>query len=635
MADIDPNLLFQDPPTEGGDLVFGGGSFTPPKRRVSIAVKVGGVNAQAVAVHPVKAYASVILGGVSVHAGVYYDNRVTPYLDSRYLSRQQAAISRTSDSNTEWGKSKNSAHEGDANWQAAKFGSLEQTDSTKASLPKLPITAAKHTLADRRTAATNTRSEVAKFVDTGRAAKHTTAVPARNFAASGMQAGIFKVQSRGQDWQLGVPKLTIRSGSIGKGITNQGFNSLVSGWILAGLGQAGQGSPPPPKPKPPTPTPKELVDTHLLFQYPPATNASLLFGGVYINPEKPQATLYILPARFYMTSHTIIAQRLPDLTELPIFEATVSADSGSFCWSFSANGHTSLFDMLAPTGGLPARVKLTLDGIPFVFAVDSISRSSSFGKAGVNISGRSVTALISAPYMRVATRSNTDARQAQQLAGEALTNTGVTLDWGMTDWLVPANAWNNQGTPLDAVQTIVQAAGGYLQSHRSDAKLLARHPYGARQGSVSGAPWDWMAGAADVELAPDAIITDSVERKDGADVNAVYVSGTTQGVLGLVKRTGTAADKLAAMVTDPLITSVEAARQRGLSILGAAGTKYNVRLDLPVLTGANQPAILDVGQLVQVNAQTPWRGRVRAVSVSAKRPSLRQSVTIERHLEAA
>ena len=636
MADIDPNLIFQDPPTDKPDLVFGGGSFAPPKRRVSVLVRVGGVNAQAFGSQPVKAYAAAMLGGVKARAGVYYDNRVTPYLDSRFMSGLQVAIPRTSDNGEEWGISKPKQREDDPQWQPAKFGSLEQRDQTKASLPKESEFALPNTLGDGRTAATSTNMDIAKFVDTARSSKYTKADPQRAFTSSGMQAGIFKVQSRGQDWQGGISKLIVRGGSIGKGITNQGFNGLDSGWILAGGGKAGASKPPEP-PKPPIPIKlPEVVTTQLLFQHPAPANARLLFGGVYTEPDKPQSTLYILPARFYMTSHTIIAQRLPDLAELPIFEATVSADSGSFCWSLSASGHASLFDLLAPVNGLPARVKLTLDGIPWVFAVDSLSRNSGFGKTGVSISGRSLTSLISAPYMRVATLNNAGgARTAQQLAAEALDMTGVSLDWGITDWLVPTNAWNHQGTPLDAVQTIVQAAGGYVQSHRSDAKLLARHPYGARIGDAAGAPWGWMQGAADVELAPDAIITDSVERKDGADINGVYVSGTTQGVLGLVKRTGTAADKLAAMVTDPLITDVVAARQRGLSILGAAGAKYNVQLDLPVLTGANQPAVLEVGQLVQVNTATPWRGRVRAVSVSAKRPSLRQSVTLERHLEAA
>lgn len=388
--------------------------------------------------------------------------------------------------------------------------------------------------------------------------------------------------------------------------------------------------------------PPVKVSADLLFSALWDGSANLVFGATSSDGGQT-VTLYILPARFYMTVHTLIAHRLPDLVEIPLFDASVASDMGSFCWSLQASGPSSLFSLLYPENNLPAQLRVTLDGIPFVFSVDSLSRSSAFGKTGASISGRSVTALIGEPYWRAGVYSNAEDRTAQQLAIDALVNTGIDLDWGigqgvdanggLVDWTVLAGSLSHQGSPLSVVQHIVQAAGGYVQSHRNAATLMARHPYGTRAGDVSGAPWDWYAGAADVELAADALITDAVSRVDGADINAVYVSGTTQGVLGFVKRAGSAADKLAPMVSDALITEAVAARQRGLAILGAAGHKHNVRLELPVLTGANQPGILDVGQLVQVNAATPWRGRVRAVSVASRLPSMRQSVTIERHLE--
>lgn len=383
------------------------------------------------------------------------------------------------------------------------------------------------------------------------------------------------------------------------------------------------------------PQPDYTPNPHLLFECPPLAHPHLVFGAQVCYVDVPTGQHFsILPARFYMTTHNVFAERLPDLAPVPLYDATVSADAGSYCWTLQLSGPASLFELLAPVAGLPAQIRVTMDGIPWVFAVDGMQRAGAFGKTGVSVTGRSVTALIGAPYLRAVTRDNVGAdRLAQQLALDALQYSGVDLDWGLTDWLVPAGAWSHQGTPLDAVQAIAQAAGGYLQSHRSAATLLTRHPYSQRTGDNPGAPWGWMTGPADVDLAPDAIITDGVERRGGPDINAVYVSGITQGVLAHVKRTGTAGDKLSAMVTDALITHADAARQRGLAVLGAAGSKYNVRLELPVLTGPSQPGVLEVGQLVQVNAASPWRGRVRAVSAAYKRPTLRQTVTLERHLE--
>lgn len=361
-------------------------------------------------------------------------------------------------------------------------------------------------------------------------------------------------------------------------------------------------------------------------------------------PPPEQALLYILPARHFIMAHTIYIERVSDSLELPFYDYSISADVGSFCWSFSGNGHTILMQLLTPVDGIPVQIRAILDGIEFVFSVDKVSRNRSFGQSGVSVSARSVTSSLSAPYALSTARTNSQDMTAYQIGTFALQDSGIDLDFGVgagvdanggiVDWLVPAGAFSNIGTPLQVVQSVVEAAGGYVQSHRSQPILLARHPYGGRIADAGGAPWLWMDGSADVELAPDSLITESIERMDGADINGVYVSGTSHGVLGLVKITGTAGDKLAPMLTDPLLTHVDAARQRGLSILGAGGKKQSIRLDLPVLVGAHQPGILDVGQLVQVNSTTPWRGRVRSVSVNARMPTLRQSVTLERFLNA-
>ncbi|TXT38836.1 MAG: hypothetical protein FD135_2627 [Comamonadaceae bacterium] len=384
--------------------------------------------------------------------------------------------------------------------------------------------------------------------------------------------------------------------------------------------------------------------TELVFSCPPITGqpVDLVFGFVCI--PQPAALLKILPARYYMVTHDVFAKRLPDMVDVPIFDVSVAADWGSYCWTMQASAPGSVFDQLFPLDGPPAQLMLTMDGIEWVFAIDPPDGDWEFAKTRTTIHGRSVTTF--AGGVNPSTRSNAIDMTAQQIALDALTSTGIDLDWGigagalanggMIDWLIPAGAWSHRGTPLEAVQTIVQAAGGHLQSHRTAATLLARHPYGQRVGDVSGAPWAWATGAADVELAQDAVLNQGLHYSKRAGINAAYVSGTTFGLLALVKRAGTAGDKIGDMVADPLITHADAARQKGLSIIGpSSGMFYDPVLELPVLTGPGQPGVLDVGQVVQVNANVPWRGRVRSVRVGYNRPKLRQSVVLERYLDNA
>lgn len=461
------------------------------------------------------------------------------------------------------------------------------------------------------------------------------AVPASGLWALVHQAAALRRRQANAPWQLAEQRDATR-------LSPHGLGEACAARLLMPW-QTGRAVPPGREvwpPVDPSVRPPREINTHLVFACPPWLGGSvhLVFGRVCGAPPGPQAGFVILPARFYMAVHSLVAHRLPDMTEIPIYDLSLSADAGSFGWSFNASAPVSAFDALAPSSGLPAQVRFTLDGLLFSFVVDSLQKSEEFGRRSVRFAGRSITALLARPYARETSRGNAGAAAtAQQLAEQALDTTGVTLDWGLTDWLVPAGAWSHSGTPLAAVQAIVEAAGGYLQSHRSAAQLLARHPYPELAGGLPGGPWNWYAPGVvpDVDLAPDAIITSAIERRDGPAINGVYVSGTTQGVLALVKRTGSAADQLASLVTDPLITAQEVALQRGLSVLGAAGPKHLVTLDLPVLTGSGQPGVLDVGQLVQVNTATPWRGRVRSVGVNARMPSVRQSVQIERHLEVA
>jgi hypothetical protein len=446
------------------------------------------------------------------------------------------------------------------------------------------------------------------------------------------QSALSLVYNALAQWQLASRWQALASAHHGSGLPVSA--RLCAPWQVARPWPSGKEVWPPIDPNAGLP---RVIDTNLVFACPPWAGGPvhLVFGRNCIaGPIAPGATLFILPARFFMAVHTLTALRLSDGAPVPIFDVSLSSDAGSFAWTFSASAPASVFEQLAPAAGLPAQIRITLDGMPFVFVVDSLQREERFGQRGVRIGGRSATALLARPYSREASRLNTAQRTAQQLAEEALEFTGVSLDWALEDWLIPAGAYSHLGTPLAAVQAIVEAAGGYLQSHRALPQLLARHPYPTLPGGIPGGPWNWGgAFAADVELAPDALITQSIERRDGPDINGVYLRGANQGTFALVKRTSTAADKLAALVVDPLITATEAAQQRGLSVLGAGGPKHLVSLSLPVLTGPGQPGVLDVGQLVQVNAAQPWRGRVRSVSVNAKMPTARQTVALERHLE--
>ncbi len=371
--------------------------------------------------------------------------------------------------------------------------------------------------------------------------------------------------------------------------------------------------------------------------YDPATLGRIVFtaladgtGRVVFVCERggpgPQPPRFVIPVlEVYMSMHQISAVLLPSLEPVVLSDVIIDSDDGSFGWSLSASGPEHLLEQLAPVGGLPARIRVTIDGFDWVFAVERIGRTRSFGRHRCAIQGRSTTALLGEPYMPQQSWLGTSLQTAQQLVAGALEFTGTALDWGIVDWLVPAGAWSITGTPLQAALRVADSVGAVVRSHRTDQQLVFAPRYPVL-------PWEWDAAVPDVQMPADIITTDGLDPDPRPAYNAVYVSGQAQGVLGHVRRAGTAGDLLAPQVTDALITHADAARQRGIAVLGAAGNKLAHRMTLPFLTGGTNPGPVLPGYLIEVaDIGHTWRGLVRGISIKASMPVVRQTINVERN----
>ncbi len=225
------------------------------------------------------------------------------------------------------------------------------------------------------------------------------------------------------------------------------------------------------RPVPPLPDPCYVPGLPARLVFAAAHDASLPAHLVFVcerhgpgpQPEPPQFVIPLL--RVYMTVHSMAAVLLPSLEPVQLKGVSISSDDDGYAWTLTASGPEHLFDQLAPVDGLPARVRVTLDGIDWVFAIEPPDRSRRFGERSVAVRGRSVTSLLTAPFAPSSSWGNPGAAfTAQQLAQQALEFTGVSLEWGITDWLVPAGAWSFQGAPLAVVQRIAEAAGAVVRT---------------------------------------------------------------------------------------------------------------------------------------------------------------------------
>lgn len=328
-----------------------------------------------------------------------------------------------------------------------------------------------------------------------------------------------------------------------------------------------------------------------------------------------------------MVANTLLLRRAADNAEVPTTSVSLSLDVDSWAWAFSATVPGVSVAQLVPQEGGPVELIAEVNGMSFRVLVEAVSRQRSFGRAEVSIRGRSRNAVLAAPYAAPRTHTNTEALTAQQLALEALTLSGVPLGWGLTwnllDWLVPAGAWVCHGTPMDALRTIVEAAGAYVNPHPSAQTLVARHRYPEM-------PRDWAGVVPDIELPSAVVSLEGIEWRDRPAFNRVFVSGgPVGGKLGQVTLAGSAGELAAPMVVDPLLTDDLALRQRGRSILGDTGRQAHLRLRLPALP---EVGLIEPGKFVRyVDGVSVRQGLVRSVEIAASHAQAWQTIGVETH----
>lgn len=360
---------------------------------------------------------------------------------------------------------------------------------------------------------------------------------------------------------------------------------------------------------------------HLLFVLPAAVDGNLLFlCDNDLVPSEPGRQQIVIPVRrAYIVVNTTTLVRVIGNHPIEATDLNVSFDADSWVASFSASIPEAERDAVMPDP-TPVEVAATINGTAFHFFVEKISRNRSFGKRSVTISGRGIACELDAPYAPIAQHLNTGDRTAQQLIADALQFTGYSVAWGITDWLVPAGTLSLAGSPIAVAQHVAEAAGAVLSADWSQRSLHLRPRYPVK-------PWDWASATPDYVIPSAVTQTESLEWVEYPSYNAVFVSGVQAGIVGHVKVAGTAADIVAPMVTHPLITHADAARQRGISILGNTGRKARMQISLPVLP---ESGIIDLCNLVEFSdGANTRRGVVRGNSIQSGRPVLRQTLTIE------
>jgi len=276
--------------------------------------------------------------------------------------------------------------------------------------------------------------------------------------------------------------------------------------------------------------------------------------------------------RSYMSTNSASLVRLPDLEPLPVTAMTIETDFDSWCWALSATlAGPEAFALVQPNP-LACEVLATINGQEWTFLLDVPSTQRSFNSDRVTIKGRSRSAWLHDPYTPHQNFSEANAREMVQLAEAALTNTGWTVDWHLDTWLVPAGRYTSWNTPIGVLIRLVNATDDGLYTDPVLQVIAAQKRWPV-------ASWLLEAETADLLIPEAAVISLTQSPVYTPPLNGVYVSGTSHGVLALVKIAGTDG---ALQPSDPIVEELlcdeagVAARARGLNVLSNSGAGWTM-----------------------------------------------------------
>lgn len=327
--------------------------------------------------------------------------------------------------------------------------------------------------------------------------------------------------------------------------------------------------------------------------------------------------------------HDLQIYRTSDGAIIDADNIQLEIDTESWAWGVNAQLLSAeAYDRVQPTVNGPVDLTIQIDGQAFRFLAETtmLDRKNT-SKPARMVSGRGRSALLGDPYSHARSRTEATGKTAQQLATDELEFTGWTLEWSPPDWFVPGGVWSYPShTPIAAIIDVAQSIGAFVAPDPATdtLRIISRFPE---------APWNWATSIPDYIIEANPIKGITQRWGERPEFNKAWALGEEQGVIVSSTRTGTAGDRSAPQAIHPLITHVDAGRERGRVELSKGGKRLEVTLTMPYMGGAHGPGLIVPGKLLEVeDPRGTWRGLVQGVKILATQTSVEQVLTIDRRL---
>ena len=338
--------------------------------------------------------------------------------------------------------------------------------------------------------------------------------------------------------------------------------------------------------------------------------------------------LFIPSLRTYIM-HNLITANIGGIAVDPL-GFNIKTDMDSYYWSggvsISPDDHAKIKHKLDVDIGLEPMINVILNDMQFGIIAENHSRTRKFGNQTHSLDGRSITARLGADYAAASDRLFDQANYASQIVNEQLANLPFIANFEIDDWLIPASTYAvSNKTPIAVIADIAEAAGGFVESHPTDATMSIK-----KRWKINA--WELATATPDVTIPADVIKSATDKTVKNTRYNTILLVGN---VGHEVFRATQGRDMAAPTLSNALFTAREVTIPKGSSVLSDSGTHSIQTLDL--IFDDSIP-LAQLGQIWQINdTDGAWRGVITGVAldcpVAGETPKPEQTITIDRYID--
>lgn len=322
--------------------------------------------------------------------------------------------------------------------------------------------------------------------------------------------------------------------------------------------------------------------------------------------------------------NTLKVTRLDNGADIAVYNGSYNTDRSRWCWSYSLTVPNSEIAKLEPINSQPVILKIVVNGTEHHMLLENRSRSRSFADITWNLTGRSQTALLDAPYSALRSFLQENERTSVQLIQAEIdrSSSQPNLNWKLIDdlgWIVANESLSYSNlSPIAAVKTVVESGGGFVYSEKGSNTLSIKPLY-------KKTFWDSLTFSDYDRLIPESIVTSlSTDFELYPHYTAITLTNDRHALQAQVKRTSTAGDVLLPSENSPLFNHVSMGAF-GKSKLAKSGMVETHSLVMPINSEIGECA---PGEILAFNAE--WWGIINSVNVSFTYSKVTQTVTVER-----